>query len=278
MINITPVPSLQKLEVVERDKPLKIFRVQIAYVDESGDDGEKGSKSYALGCVIVDSSQWKATFDQLIGYRRFVRSRFGVPVRAELKANYLLRNGGPLRSRPLSESARFKLYRSHMRLLPKLGISTFAVVIDKKEAFEKFKQARPVSDIAWEYLLQRLERSFRSTEVLLMHDEGDAETIQKRCRKARRAGTAGSAFGAGLLQAPFVNLLDDAVPKDSRQSYFIQLADLAAYAAFRRLYPPPPKPVQIVPSSMWNELGGARFSAVRNTAKYGGYEAIVPGP
>jgi hypothetical protein len=250
----------------------------IAYVDESGDDGERGSKSYALGCVMVDSSQWSTTFDQLIAYRRFLRASFKIPVRAELKANYLLKNGGPLRARPLSEVARFKIYRSHMRLQPKLGLRTFAVVVDKEEAFEKFGGGRLVSDIAWEYLLQRLERSYRSTQVLLIHDEGDAKTVRTRCRKARRAGTAGSAFGTGQLHAPFLNLLDDAIARDSTQSYFLQLADLAAYAAFRRLYPPPSRPVQIVPQGMWDELGGARFSAVRNTARYGGPEAIVPGP
>ena len=50
-------------------------------------------------------------------------------------------------------------------------------------------------------------------------------------------------------------LLDDPVSRNSTQSYFVQLADLAAYAAFRRHYPPPARPVQIVPKMMWSELG-----------------------
>jgi hypothetical protein len=252
--------------------------VQIAYVDESGDDGERGSKSYVLGCVLIDSAQWSSVFDELIGFRRFVRDRFGVPVRAELKADYLLRNRGPLAGNPLSESARHALYRSHLRLLSKLGLGAFAVVIDKQAAFAKFNQSRPVSDIAWEYLLQRLERSFRSTEVLLYHDEGDEDNVRKRARKARRAGSAGSQFGTGQLRVPFRNLLDDAIPKDSSQSYFVQLADLVAYAAFRRMYPPPAKTSKIVPATMWDEIGAARFSVVRDTARFGGFEAIVPGP
>ncbi|MBN1608675.1 MAG: DUF3800 domain-containing protein [Polyangiaceae bacterium] len=252
--------------------------VKVAYVDESGDDGPHGSQSYALGCVIVDSAEWAETFDGLIAFRRFVRARFDIPVRAELKANYLLRNGGPLRACPLSEIARFKLYRGCMRVQPKLGVSTFAVVIDKRAAISKFEQERATSDIAWEYLLQRLERSFRGTEVLLFHDEGDPVTIRKRVRKARRAGSAGSAFGTGLLQVPFRNLLDDAIERDSRQSFFVQLADLAAYAAFRRIYPPPQREVPIVPQGMWDELGAARMAAVRNLQRYPGPVGIVPGP
>ena len=251
----------------------------LAYVDESGDDGPRGSLTYVLACVMVESSAWPAAFDGLIGFRRWVRDRFSIPVRAEIKANYLQRNGGPLRRHPLSEVARFGVYRSHMRIQAKLGLTTFAVVIDKAEAFKKYPGSRVPSDIAWEYVLQRLERrsSNERTEVLVQHDEGDATTVRKRVRKARRAGSAGSYFGTGQLRRPFLRLLDDAVPRSSTHSYFIQLADLNAYAAFRRLNPGPARPVQIVPQGMWDELGDARFRPVRRFYR-GGPVGIVLGP
>jgi len=251
----------------------------LAYIDESGDDGVRGSRSYALGCVMIDAADWTDTFDQMIAFRRFVKDRFGVPIRAELKANYLLRNGGVLRRHPLGERARFGLYRSFMRLQPKLGIETFAVVVDKQAAVNKFATARPTSDVAWEYLLQRLERRahYEETEILIVHDEGDELTVRKRARRARRAGTAGSNTGIGVLNVPFTRLIDDPVPRNSQQSYFLQLADMNAYAAFRRLYPPPPRQIQIVPETMWDELGDARFRPVR-AARYGDPPGIVPGP
>lgn len=112
----------------------------------------------------------------------------------------------------------------------------------------------------------------------MIHDEGDPLTIRKRARKARRAGVAGSAFGVGMLRAPFRNLLDDPVPRDSRQSYFLQLADLDAYAAFRRLHPPPPARGIVVPTRMWEYLGDAHMTVVRNTERYPGPPAIVPWP
>lgn len=118
----------------------------LAYIDESGDDGRKrGSHTYALGCVMVDSSSWTSTFDQLIAHRRWVKTKFGIPVRAEIKANYLLRNGGVLRENPLSEKARYALYRSFLRLQPKLDLDVFAVVIDKEKAAQKFSGSRPAS-------------------------------------------------------------------------------------------------------------------------------------
>ena len=68
---------------------------------------------------MIEGEAWTATFDRMIAFRRYVRERYDIPVRAELKANYLPRNGGPLRRSPLSERARFKLYQAHMRIQPK---------------------------------------------------------------------------------------------------------------------------------------------------------------
>lgn len=242
----------------------------IAYVDESGDPGQPpaGSHTYALGCVMVDHDVWLNRFDRLIGFRRHLRRLFGIPIRAELKANYLMRNGGPfLSANPLSEQARHAIYRQHLRLHPKLGLDAFAVVVDKA-SLRAQQPGRDPQDVAWEWLLQRLERRchYEATHALLVHDEGDHAEVTKLARKARRAGTAGSAFGSGVLRVPFDRLIDDPVPRNSTQSYFLQLADLCAYAAFRRLNAPPPRTVPIVPQTMWDELGAARFGAVTRGA------------
>jgi hypothetical protein len=104
-----------------------IFAIYLAYVDESGDDGVRGSRSYALGCVMIDCDDWSKTFDRMIACRRHVRATYGIPVRAEIKANrLLLTNGGTLRENPLGERARFKLCRAQMPVQPKLGITAFA--------------------------------------------------------------------------------------------------------------------------------------------------------
>jgi len=101
--------------------------VYLAYVDESGNAGAGGSFTYSLSCVLVHRSAWAINFDRLISFRRFLRVRFGLPIRAEIKANYLLRNGGPFRPLGLSEKARRAIYRQAMRLHPKLDFTTFAV-------------------------------------------------------------------------------------------------------------------------------------------------------
>jgi Protein of unknown function (DUF3800) len=216
--------------------------VLIAYVDESGDLGP--SHTYTLGCVLVDAESWPASFDALIGFRRFLRKEYGLLIRAELKANYILRNEGPFESLGLPEGIRYKIYRGAMRLHAKLGFHTFAVVIRKAELSED-RPELSARDVAWDYLLQRLRTAstrppLGPTPVMLAHDEGEAATIRRLARRARRAGTAGSKFGTEQLSVPFERLVDDPISKKSIESYFVQLADLTAYAAFRRLYPPPP--------------------------------------
>ncbi len=247
----------------------------LAYVDESGDPGASGSRTYSLGCVVVDAEAWPSVFDQVLDHRRFLRDNFRIPVRAELKANYLVRNSGPLAPLRLGDGMRYRIYRGLMRLQPKLGLRTFAVVINKP-LLTANGALDPPRDLAWIYLLQRLERMTTNERrpLLLVHDEGETLLIRKMARKARRAGGAGSFYGTGYLRRPFKRLIDDPVPRHSHHSFFIQFADLAAYAAYRFVYPPPPGPTpRIVPQGMWAELGDARFAPVSRLT--GGPQGLV---
>lgn len=228
--------------------------VYLAYVDDSGNTAVPpgGSLSYSLGCVLVEGGRWPDAFDDVIDYRRFLRDQFGIPVRTEIKANYLLRNGGPHFSRhPLSEGARYRIYRGFMRLAHKLELKVFGVVI-RKDVVQQMGLAHDPREVGWEWLLQRLERFSTKGQapLMLIHDEGDTALVRTLTRKARRAGTAGSAFGTGALKRPARLIVDDPVPRQSDQSYFIQLADLVAYAAFRHIYPPGKKIARIVPANM----------------------------
>lgn len=249
----------------------------VAYVDESGSTGEiaKGaSRTYTLGCLLVRGSLWNAVLDGLIGYRRYLKKRFGVPVRAEIKANHLLRNGGAFRDLHLSERARYSMYRGALRLCPKLDVQAFGIVIRK----ELVHSADP-HDFAWTFLMQRLERLtyHQRTQVLIIHDEGNDARVRVLARRARRAAIAGSAFGTGYVSVPFAGLLEDPVSRKSDESLFLQVADLIAYAAFRRVIPPPDRAVSIVPELMWDELGTARLAEV-NQRSGGPSPGIVAWP
>jgi hypothetical protein len=236
----------------------------MAYVDESGNTGDvarDGSPTFALGCVLIDADRWPTAFDHFLEFRRRARSTFGIPMRAEVKAQYLLRNSGDLRSLGLAPGERHVIYRAHLRVLRNLPARAFAVVVDKRS-----RRLPPAGyfDLAWEGLLQRLERTSHHEECTFMvsHDEGEDDAIRKWVRRSRRHLTAGSAFGPGTLSNPARFLVDDPISRKSTQSYFIQAADLVAYAAFRAVIPPGPATATVCPDRMWAELGPATHTAV----------------
>jgi hypothetical protein len=251
--------------------------VYLAYIDESGDSGPTasgGSKTYTLGCVLVEAARWPDVFDELISFRRFIRDTFRVPVRAEIKSSELVAGKGVFRHLKTPDVERRAIFRLHMSIQPKLGLRAFAVVTPKEDLARNHPSANP-RDTAWEALLNRLERImfYDKHPILVTHDEGEDPIVRKLARKARRAGTAGSRFGTGMLRVPARLLIDDPVPRRSSQSYFIQLADLDAYAAYRRIFPPPQNRYSIVPQSTWDKLGDARHWQANQYS--GGPQGIV---
>lgn len=236
----------------------------LAYVDESGNTGDAdagGSLTYTLGCVLVDADLWPDAFDELLEFRRRAREKFGIRMRDEIKASYLLRNSGDLRRYGLGPDARRLIYRAELRVIQRLPARAFGVVVDKRN-----KKLPPGGyfDLAWETLLQRLERTSTDERATfaVFHDEGEDDAIRKWVRRARRHLTSGSAFGPGGMTHPARRLIDDPVPRRSQQSYFIQLADLVAYAAFRAVIPPGAAIAQVCPQTMWDEIGPATHTAV----------------
>ncbi len=236
-----------------------------AYIDESGNTGDAsagGTVTYSLGCVLVDADKWPAAFDELLDFRRRLKTTFGIPMRAEIKANYLLRNSGAIRHLALGPGARHVIYRAHMQVLRDLpSARAFAVVVDKRTS-----HLPPTGyfDLAWEGLLQRLERTshYEDCTFMVFHDEGENDAVRKWVRRARRHLTAGSAYGTGGIRGAARRLVDDPVPRRSHHSYLIQMADLVAYAAFRAYVPPSAGIARVCPSTMWREIGPATHTAV----------------
>ena len=237
----------------------------LAYVDESGNTGDLsagGSLTYTLGCILIDADHWPTAFDEFLMFRRRLRDTFRVRMRAELKANFLIRNTGDIRNINLAPGQRYLIYRAHMRVLEDLPARAFAVVFDKRR--HPGWAPRAVFDTSWETLLQRLAITSRKENVtfVVSHDEGENDAVRRWVRRSRRYLTAGSAFGPGRLLNPAPLLVDDPIPRKSHQSFFVQMADLVAYAAFRAVVPPGPRISKICPDSMWDEIGTATHKAV----------------
>lgn len=225
-------------------------RAEFAYIDESGNTGavlRGGTRTYTLGCVMVPLDHWTDRLDVLVNTRQEIRKTYGVRLRDELKANYLLRSRGPLVDLGLGDGQRRDIYR---RMLVGTNIAAsgvFAVVIDKEHP----RAPADPADRAWEYLLQRLRirSESRGTPIIVIHDDGDADAVRKHLRRFRRFSFKP---GGTPVDAPL--LIEDPVARDSALSYFVQSADLVAYAAFRRFQPPGRSRASVCNELMWEVM------------------------
>lgn len=248
----------------------------IAYVDETGDTGAPAlggaSSCYGLGCLLIEAGSWSTAFDTLLDLRRTLRRDYGIPLRAEIKANYLIRRSGDLKRTDLAPGERKMIYRAHLKTIHPMGGRAFAVVIDKECTGVT---GRACFSMASETLLNRLERitAYEQAEIVVVHDEGEDASVRRLVRKARRYLTAGSITGQGSLQFAADKIIDDPVPRSSRNSYFIQMADLVAYAGWRSYRPPSPGVAQVVPATTWRLIGEAIHRPVNKWS--GGEPGVV---
>jgi hypothetical protein len=244
-----------------------------AYVDESGDSGFNGSPStpFSLGVLLIRDDLWLAALDRAIAFRRFVKKNYEVPARAELKAQFLFRGGGPFMGKRTSPDSRLEIYNWAMKLIRSEEWPTFAVVVDKT-AIKNFATVDPRLT-AWTYALQRLERFAESkhSTIHVVPDAGHGYFIRRLIREMRRRHLVFSFYNTGYLQRPSKCLVEDPSERQSHESYFIQFADLIAYSAVRAC-----SPNRFLNASTWELLGDSRIAEV-NQVK-GGEPGLVVWP
>ena len=244
-----------------------------SYFDESGDTGRTNSPTdaFVLSGLLVHDRDWLSALDQTIAFRRYLRDNFHIMPRAELKATWLVHNKGQIRPSKLTFKARLAAYKAVMRFQRKSGVfHTFGVFVDKRKINTAGVDIR---EYAWRYALQRLERfgTSKKDNLHVLPDEGHGEFIRKKIRLMRRFSRIPSAYGGSTLDRSAENILEDPSDRRSHESFFIQMADLNAYAAFRKVFPG-----NNFGGEFWDELGDSRIKEVNSLR--GGPHGIVVWP
>lgn len=235
----------------------------LAYFDESGDSGytKSPSDAFVLSGLLMREGRWLEFLNATAQFRRSLL-QLGLPMRQEVKSQFLIHGKGPFRKEPLlslSFEQRIDMYRKFLRFQRDFQyVRVFAVVIDKTKIKNQSIDAR---EKAWQYAIQRLERfgTGLKENIHLFPDEGHGMFIKRMLRKMRRFHRVPSAFGGRSLDRPAKNIIDDPSDRQSHESYFIQLADLNAYAAYRCVMPS----AKIGPD-LWDELAEARIPKVNS--------------
>jgi hypothetical protein len=208
----------------------------LMYVDESGDSGLVGSPTshFGLSGLVVHESDWRATINQLIAFRKTLRASYGLPVRTEIHASEYLRSP-PVPGMP--RHIRLAILRNLIDEVAKIpGASVTNVIVNKigKPA------GYDVFESAWKALFQRFENTLiwgnfpgrhRNDYGLVLTDATDGNKLQRLVRKmAVYNPIPNQAWaGPGTRNLPILRVIEDPHPKDSKDSLFIQACDTTAY-------------------------------------------------
>ena len=210
------------------------------YVDESGDSGKVKSPTswFVLAAVLVNDKRWREARTHVGNFRRSLRDKFGVKFDAEFRASDIVKNRGDFDNSGMSFPTRKALYEAAMRFQRKCGmVRVFAVAVRKDKVGE-----RNVRDIAWEMAIVRASRfgNEAGENVHFIPDQGEINFITKKIAQMRERETP--------------NIVEDPSERNSRASWFVQFADLNAYAAARKVHPG-----RNIDGKLWDALGDCRI-------------------
>lgn len=212
--------------------------MQIAYYDESGDDGypEYSSPFFVLTALYLSYLNWRPSLDAVIDFRRGLNTSFGLPVRMELHTKHFLLNKGDYRELKLSDEKRVQVVDLFCDLIASLNLKIINTVIVKPRIRSgKYN----VLDTALRYSIQRIENDLNPTlnpdqKFMVITDEGRVGKMRHTARKIQRINFIPSKFQPSTYRKEITALIEDPLPKNSKESYFIQLADLVSFVVYLR--------------------------------------------
>ncbi len=209
----------------------------ITYYDESGDDGFPTTSSplFVLTALYLEHQDWQQVFGNIATFRRRMKADFGLPVRLEMHAREFLLNKNPYRALRIRDSERVDVIGRFCQLVASLDVRIINVVIVKGRIRS---QSYNVLDWALTLSVQRLENDLRSApteneKFLMITDPGRVGKMRSTTRRLQRFNPIPSKIHPGTsYRREITTMIEDPLPKDSKESYFIQLTDLVSYIVY----------------------------------------------
>lgn len=214
------------------------------YVDESGDNGLTGSPTthFAISGLVIHESRWRDFVNQIVAFKKTMRTVHGLPVRTEIHAAHFIK-GPPIAN--MKRHVRLAILRNFLDEIAKLDyISITNVIVDKSNKSPNYD----VFTSAWQALFQRFENTLsygnfpgahRNDRGLVLTDATDGGKLQRMTRMmAVHNPVPHMAWaGPGYRNMPLLRIVEDPHPKDSKDSYFIQACDTTAYFLLQKFKP-----------------------------------------
>lgn len=209
--------------------------MHLAYYDESGDDGYPACSSpiFVLTTCYLHYRNWQEALDLCARFRKYLKEAYDLPVKFELHTRPLLLNKRPYRALALTTEQRVGIISDACRLIAHLPLRIINIAIIKQNiAGEEYD----VLDRAFTYSIQRIENDLDpvrnpDSRFLVITDPGRLGIMRKTARRVRKFNYIPSKNGSAYRQE-IRTLIEDPLPKDSKESHFIQICDLVSYIVY----------------------------------------------
>lgn len=196
-----------------------------AYIDESKEPG----KFYIYTALVTTGDRWETTFKKVKAFREELRRDHGIFIAYELHAWKFVPGRGRPANRAIRKEERAEVFCKTLKFIAECNCFTIVSSCSRNQQY------------ALERLVTRIHNTAKSKDerALLFFDQGDEVDITRRLRRMRvhnpipSKGGVWRDSGAKTKNVPLNHILEDPIFKDSKSSYFIQLADFCAYALLR---------------------------------------------
>lgn len=218
----------------------------LMYVDESGDSGIQGSPTryFILSGIVIHELRWNDYLDQIVEFRKRMRNTFGLLMREEIHSARMLNKPGAMVR--IKRNDRLSIIKYFINELANMqDISIINIVVDKLGKPNDYN----VVENAWRALIQRFSNTISGRNFqgpanpdergLVVPDMSEVKKITEVIRRMRQYNPVPNQqnHGPGYRNLQVSNLVEDPYFKDSERSYFIQAADVAAFALYQSICP-----------------------------------------
>ncbi len=210
--------------------------MHFAYYDEAGDDGfpQYSSPIFVLTTLYLHHLNWKDTYEAILAFRRDLKDDFAFPVKLEMHSRYFLLNKRPYKRFDFDEHVRVEIFGRFCELVGALDLRIVNVAILKPLIKNPTYQ---VLDTSLKFSVQRLENDLDpeknpNAKFLIITDTGRVGKMRKTTRRIQRINYIPSKFSSQPYRREIRAMVEDPLPKDSKESYFIQLADVVAQVVY----------------------------------------------
>lgn len=203
----------------------------ISYFDESGDDGypKKSSDLFILTSIYFHHSVWKENYKKLFDIRKQLKLDYELPIKQEFHTNEFITDKFPYHGL-YDAVTRKKILIDFFKYCNFLDFKTISVIIDKNNI------RRPEYDVlknALTYNVQRIENDLTymgpENKFMIITDEGRVGKMRATTREIQKINFIPSMYNHGNYRQEIKKLIEDPLPKNSKDSYLIQLSDMICF-------------------------------------------------